>query len=535
MPPPIPTQQGSRAGLIASLVIFIILWLVSTVFYFQERGKRDIAEAAEKAEKLKYVGMLPLDLADPNLVSARDEAKESTLADNAFELERKKKEALSRVITGQAGISADEARKFGEGAINKSQTIVRSANLQPADFGVNATQTDSLAVVLEKFADALVKENAARKAAEAATLASDQQNKALLDQHKAALDSKVMEVKTLQDQLAARQADLDAIVAKQATAMTDVTKTTAEQLKQAQDAKAAAEQAVVEANNKIPPLAAEITRLKNALKPYRLDPRDNTVRLADGIITRVPGDGTCFINLGSSDGIPAGITFQVYDKERGIPPLNSNIELDDETAKRLAEANARLTAVQQAQPAGIPGAAGSTATERYDRLPDTFKATIEVVNVGPGNTSLCRIVSIQPGVVVREGDVIGNIVFNKNTKFRFGVFGDFDLDYNGIPAPVDTATIRRLIQQWGGTTMNVTSPQDVDPVMDFLVMGIRPVIPVLSPEDAADAVKLQQVENAKAAAAAYDAILDKARDYSIPVLNQTRFLYYTGYFDLRLR
>ncbi|QOV90293.1 hypothetical protein [Humisphaera borealis] len=537
MPPPLPTQQGSRAGLITAIVIFVILWLVSTVVYFQERGLRQQAENNEKAVVDKMKGIGPADQTDPNLTAAREEMKESPLnVDNAFDLERKKKEFLAKVITGQAGIPADDAKKFGEGAINKSQATLKAANLQPGDLGLSATQNDSLASTLEKFADAVVKLDAEKRAALAATTASEAKNAALLAQHKTALDSKVAEVKALQDQLAARQADLDAVIAKQATAMTDVNTNTSNQIKQLTDRATAAEQLVVAANAQVPPLVAEIARLKTALKPYRLDPRDNTVRLADGVLTRVPGDGTCYINLGSSDAIAAGMTFEVFDKDRGIPPLNANIEgLDDETARRTKEANDKLTSVQQRGPAGVPGAVGSTATERYDRLPDTFKGSIEVISVGPGHTSQCRIVSVQKGVVIREGDIIANLVYNKAVKFRFATFGDFDLDYNGVPSAPDTATVRRLIVQWGGTVTPLNTPQELEPNTDFLVMGHRPTVPVLSPEDAADAVRMKQVEDAKTAAAQYDAVLDKAKEYSIPVLNQTRFLYYTGYFDLRSR
>lgn len=541
MPPPIPPQQGSRTGLITALVIFVILTLVMAVFYFQERGLRQQAENNEKATVTKFRGIAPDDLADPNLTAAKtylDENKDSLTVTDAFNLERTRKEALAKVITGQAGISAEDARKYGEGAINQSQSILKAANIQPGDLGVTASQNDSLAMTLQKFAEAVVKLDSDKKAAQAATAASDAKNAALLTQHKTALDSKVQEVKTLQDQLAARQADLDAIIAKQAEAMTGVNTNTTNQIKELNDRVAAAEQAVTAAQALVPPLEAEITRLKRAMQPYRLDPRDNLVRLADGVITRVPGDGTCYINLGSSDGIPVGITFEVYDKDRGIPPLNANIEgLDDDSARRLKDANERLAAASAAagQAGGVPGATGSTATERYDRLPDTFKASIEVISVGPGHTSQCRIISVQPGMVIREGDIIGNLVYNKNAKFKFAMFGDFDLDYNGVPTPIDTGTIRRLIQQWGATAVSLTSAQDLDPSMDFVVLGIRPVVPVLSPEDAADALQMDRVEKAKASAAQYDAVLDKAKEYSIPVLNQTRFLYYTGYFDQRTR
>src|SRR4051812_9112249 len=63
MPPPIP-QQGSRAGLITAVIIFVVLWLLSTVFFFQERGKRQLAENERDAIQNNIVDKpyLPKDL-----------------------------------------------------------------------------------------------------------------------------------------------------------------------------------------------------------------------------------------------------------------------------------------------------------------------------------------------------------------------------------------------------------------------------------------------------------------------------------------
>jgi hypothetical protein len=65
MPPPIPSQQGSRGGLITAVVVFVILWLVSTVFYFQERGLRQQAENNGTAIEARFAGIAPADVTAP--------------------------------------------------------------------------------------------------------------------------------------------------------------------------------------------------------------------------------------------------------------------------------------------------------------------------------------------------------------------------------------------------------------------------------------------------------------------------------------
>ena len=121
--PPI-SQQGSRAGLISAIVIFVILWLVSTVFYFQERGKREQAEIAAKAVNEKFAGIAG-DLAAEPLKGLQDfalkvakneplEMKESekplNSADNVVDILAGERKELITLITGSP---AETARTRG--------------------------------------------------------------------------------------------------------------------------------------------------------------------------------------------------------------------------------------------------------------------------------------------------------------------------------------------------------------------------------------------------------------------------------------
>src|SRR5206468_11181637 len=102
--------------------------------------------------------------------------------------------------------------------------------------------------------------------------------------------------------------------------------------------------------------------------------------------------------------------------------------------------------------------------------------SIEVISLERGS-ALCRI--IKADAKIQQGDVIANLVYDPNIKFRFGVFGQFDLDYNGVATLTDTNTVKRLIEQWGGKVANVNTVEDVTPDLDFLVVGIRPAVPAL--------------------------------------------------------
>src|SRR5208283_5228929 len=92
--------------------------------------------------------------------------------------------------------------------------------------------------------------------------------------------------------------------------------------------------------------------------------------------------------------------------------------------------------------------------------------------------SQCRVINVQPGRMIHLGDLVANIVYDRNTKYNFVVYGKFDLSQTGRPSEVDADKIRSLILRWGGKLQ--TSP-DVD--TDFIVMGSEPVVTDLTPDE----------------------------------------------------
>jgi predicted RNase H-like nuclease (RuvC/YqgF family) len=110
------------------------------------------------------------------------------------------------------------------------------------------------------------------------------------------------------------------------------------------------------------------------------------------------------------------------------------------------------------------------------------------------------------------------------------VYGNFDMSNEGTPTSTDTDVIKRLVTQWGGRLVT-----KVDPSTDFVVLGSEPVVPVLSADDQNDPPKVQQRDAMQAALDAYQEVEKQAIELGIPILNQNRFLYFTGYYDQAAR
>jgi len=219
----------------------------------------------------------------------------------------------------------------------------------------------------------------------------------------------------------------------------------------------------------------------------RIDIRQSVINRPAGKIVQVSPDKIVYIDLGYGDHIAPGLTFEVYDGRQPLPKL-PNLA-DDET-----------------MPVG--------------------KGSIEVTKVGDG-ASECRIIATENGQTLTPGDKILNLVYDRNTKFNFVVYGDFDINSTGKAVPQDTAVIKRLITQWGGAVMDQITPNT-----DFVVMGTTPVVPQFTADQLTDPFNKKQQTDAIAAADAYDAEEKQAQDLNIPILNQNRFLYFVGFFNL---
>jgi hypothetical protein len=228
--------------------------------------------------------------------------------------------------------------------------------------------------------------------------------------------------------------------------------------------------------------------LTDKLAGKRVSPVDPLLRQPDGMIATVASDDIVYINLGLGDHIVRGMTFEVYSRREGIP------KQDDLMG-----------------PENMPVGEGS----------------IEVEQVF-ASVSQCRVIKMEIGQHIVEGDLIANLVYDRNTKYNLVVYGNFDLGQTGKPKKGDRQKVEALVTEWGGHIQ-----KDIDVDTDFVVMGAEPKYDPtqFSAEELNDPLNRQILQNEKQDYDAYQAVLEKAEKLGIPIMNQNRFLYFCGYYD----
>ncbi len=482
MPPPM-SPQGSRAGLITAVVVLSILFVTSAIFAFYYSAEASKAQGSLKTTTDRFnqyaSGDAQADPAVQALVDARGgEGANANLS--AIQIALNQRDKFGQAIAG--------AQHPAPTAVEQAITKARAEATDKAVLatGVALSPSSSLGEAVSQLVAKVKGQSAELKQKDeqlAAAAQKIQDEIAQREQVRAELTGKFDEQGK---QVTSTLADLDAKRTANDQSVAKIQEETSRALQAAQGEAGERQKEVGERDAKVAGLQKEIEVLKAKLEPMRAaGAKEGVVRQADGRIVRVPGNDNVFINLGQGDQLAPGMTFEVYDRFAGIPEL--------------------------------AGEANDDAT-----LPKG-KASIEVVRVGPGQSE-ARIIRKSQGEPVIEGDVVANLVYDKNMKYNFVVFGDFDLDQSGVAKPGDAAVIQRLITQWGGKlqdTVNVNT--------DFVVLGKEPEVPVQESDESATDITLR--ENAQKQLDAYLDIRGKAISLTIPILNQNRFLYYVGYYE----
>lgn len=264
-----------------------------------------------------------------------------------------------------------------------------------------------------------------------------------------------------------------------------------EELREEKQAALREQEAAIRARQtEINALQARIDQLRRQLGEKRPIGPDATLQTDGEIISVNLNENVVTINLGHSDRLILGMTFEVFDRETGV----------------------------------------QTEVNREGRTVQTRgKATIEVIRFSDdGQTSTCRVVRRSFGESIQQGDPISNVVYDKDRVFKFFVYGNFDLNNDGSTEPAERRRVEAMIRQWGGELIE----QDKLPVdADFLVLGEQIQYPDPLPEDpppSRDVIRdyRDQIERWKR----YNNLAAQARELSIPVLNQNRFLTLVGYY-----
>lgn len=241
-------------------------------------------------------------------------------------------------------------------------------------------------------------------------------------------------------------------------------------------------------------LEAEVDRLGSEVQEWQRRHREATRRgepidppdvvRADGqVVTVQESSSIAYINLGRADNIVLGLTFEVFDGGELI---------------RVGE----LTEV----------------TGRG-------KATVEVVNVGDTSARV-RIVRQARGATLAQGDQIVNLIYDPRTRYRFFVYGEFDLDRTGTATAADRQRVETTITRWNGQLA-----EDLDYNVDYLVLGEVPAMPGPLPPGEIDPVRIREHVEATRVYERYQELIAQAREQGIPVLNQNRFLSLIGYYQ----
>jgi regulator of replication initiation timing len=513
--PPIP-QQSPRGGLIATVVVSTIIAMVCLILFFLASSRADKAEAAlGDYQKKTRDFMSDALLTNPDLVNAKEAAKKYGVSTAVDALIRERNDLASTITANPATINApstSDVRAQASLVLKGARDRLKSANVQAAALPANL----DMAGAINTLTQGLIQTDEQRKQQEALTATAKTEATAAI----AAVNTQIEDLKK---QLAAAtteqtklQSELEKYRTEKEASVTGIKESADKQLKELQDA---VQQGLANINSRdqqIKGLEKLVQDQRAKLQRYRMDPKENMVRVADGVITRVTGQ-QCYINLGEGDQITPGLTFEVYDAVKGIPALGDGMATPDSPAARSRAGSSR------------------SDSSGYDESLPRGKGSIEVVSVGPGKTSLCQVIKLQPQQTIIRGDIIANLVYDPHVKFNFVVYGDFDMQGSMNAKPQDATVIRRLIEQWGGRVVPITHPDkpetDVTTDVDFVVMGLEPKVPSLAPGEEAEATMVARVERAKAERDAYARVQGKAVELGIPLLNQTRFLLYTGYFD----
>ena len=496
-----PVNQGSKAGLITALIISVILLMVSVIMAITintDLTKQTIVNnnLKKQYEKVARTDQLP-EGGDVSLIDAAKEKLNLTGSPSTLDVALAEITRLTALIEGGAG-SQNYANSEAKAADAVTRALVVLTNptaaaptSAPTGTAVAMPAGETLISVIEKLEQKLNQ-----------VASTDAKKQAQLDELSKSLETRVSawneQVKALADKVADSEkratdaekratdsaAQYQSMQAKADESNKTTVDTTSKQVTEMQTA-------LAQAKAETTKVQTQLTNVTGQLGNYRMPVKGAAVRQADGSIIRVPNSTSCYISLGQGDHLPAGTTFEVYDKADGVPAL---------TADSLSENN---------MPIG--------------------KASLEVVKVGL-NTSECRVIHAQPGRPLAEGDIIANLVYNRDTTFNFFVYGNFDVDGNGIATSQEGDVVKSLVTRWGGKVNDKISVST-----DFVVLGKEPEVRPLTKEEQDDAILKDKFDKSVAAAKAYQDVINEAATYHIPILNQNRFMYYIGYYDLMKR
>ncbi len=473
-----PVRGGGVTAVHVWLIVFVALWLVSTVLavlLYTGREDLQISLQAAQQEAQQYMHKNEAGRFKVYLDQAGDRQSLASILDN-------QRIALARLIGVDETSSAVEA----EDVVNRQIAALGDGAPQGAELP-DLEGADLLTAVKELGRAWQVQAQSALEEGKRLAAATERME-AIAEQHAAKAKAWDAELTKLRNQLADASAK-----AKEAVEEKDrQAKEHQRKLTKVQDDKG---REIVEktklltaADREIRDLQGRLDGLQEQLKQFR--PKVPSLDVADGRIIRTrPEEGIVYIDLGQGDHLTPGLRFQVFS--------------------------------------------GETGAEQTGR----GKAAIEVVRI-LDTTAECRVVESSSSDPIMVNDYVMNVVYDRKRKYRFVVEGDFDVDGDGKTDPRDADRIRSWVGSWGGEVVTVPQTLPKSPAgglhvgletVDFVVLGGEPSAPPrdkakrrITPEERERRAKLRRIRER------FDAIKQEAYNLSLPVLTQAQFLHFVG-------
>lgn len=456
--------QSGPSGAVIALIIFVVASVVSSalaiMFYSDlEKAKKDLASSNNKVEPF----INSADMNNEQFITLKEQAQQENRT--LVQLLDSQKRKLAARLTGSESDSLSEVNsKLQTAGIEDGQNALSAVKAVKTDLSNAQSNIQSLNTqiatrdeTIKQLSDQVQKQQA------------DSQQQ--IDQ----LQAKIEELKAMSAAFAQQ------VQQSQDTTEANVIKMTEESAQKLRDIDA--EKKKLE--SEIVRLSLRIKQLSALLGIDRPKAADMTAE-ADGIIIAVNNDDNLvYINLGRRDHLVLGMTFEVFDVERGV-------EVSEED--------------------------GEATLQRG-------KASIEVMDIQE-NSAVCRVVRGSATRPVLVNDVIANLVYAKDRVFKFHIYGEFDLDSDGQIGVNDYDQIVNIVRNWGG---KVTDRLALD--TDFLVIGREPELPTSAASADDDPEIIVQREKQKEAYERYAKLVAEAQELGIPILTQNRFLSLVGYYE----
>jgi hypothetical protein len=380
--------QGSRGGLIAAVVVFTILFVTATIFaiYFgvDDSKKTELLQTQVDRTRLIYSTQ---DLSSPRYAELSRTPSGGTVLKSSFQ----DSQNLAEVIAGK---NSDFAKSPNLAAQQANDALTAAAKALPT---LNITPEMDLLSVLNKlvlYSQEQQDQNTALRTAQTEAAGSAAQQIATAQElAQKAVDDSTAAVKEKDAELERTQAAENGYLLKvqqMSAAMDGERQQMNTELQRAQTS-------MQEKDRELEQEKLVSSKLVDKLSKRRVSPLDPLLSQTDGYIDSVASPDIVYINLGNGDHIVPGMTFEVYSRREGIPKQDDLMSEDN-------------------MPVGI--------------------GSIEVEQVLSG-VSQCRVLRTEIGQHIAVGDLIANLVYDRNTKYNLMVYGDFDLSQAGKPKASD--------------------------------------------------------------------------------------------------